>query len=145
MVSILVPAAVLDYFLSSRVIPHAATSAHFPPEQTTMVAGSWSMTAAMAREFQREYCIRHYMDENRRDDMLKVVFRAPGTRISYDFFIYKEGDIVSNDIQAMGSYEGGLLEEMKRGMPSKYFDVVREKVYFIDTGGNIGTHTLGRP
>jgi len=51
----LVPEAVLNSFLSSHMIPHAATSAHFPPEQTTRVAGSWSMTAAMAREFQREY------------------------------------------------------------------------------------------
>lgn len=109
-----------------------------------MVGGSWGMATAMAREFQREYCIRQYVDEGRRDDMLKVTFQAPGTHISYDFFTYREGDRVSNNIQAMGSYESGLLEEMKRGMEkaSEYLDVAPENLYFIDIGGNIGTHTL---
>jgi hypothetical protein len=59
LVSILVPAAVFYYFMSLHVnIPPMqqfvdVSSAHFSPEDTLMVAGSWGMTAAIAREFQR--------------------------------------------------------------------------------------------
>ena len=98
----------------------------------------------MAQEIQRDYCIRRYTGHAPREDMVKVTFQAPDAKAGYDFFVYKAGDDVSAFIRQDGSYEGDLLMELKHGMEkaSEMFGVAQPDVFFMDIGGNIGTHTV---
>ena len=108
------------------------------------VSTSWDANVALQRDKQRDYCIRHYTGHAPRKEVVKVPFRKPDTNEVYDVFVYKEGDIVSQDIIASGSYEPGLLKELGAAMhkASKHLGVEKQDLYFMDIGGNIGTHTL---
>ena len=107
-------------------------------------AEDWNMATGVAREIQRDYCIRRYTGDPPRDDILKVNFHAPASEVGYDFFIYKEGDDVSHFIRNTVSYEGALLAELQLGMEkaSEYLNIAHKNLYFMDIGGNIGTHTV---
>ena len=71
-------------------------------------------------------------------------FRKPETNEVYDLFVYKEGDIVSQDIISSGSYEPHLLKELSAAMrkAGEHLGVEKQDLHFMDIGGNIGTHTL---
>lgn len=124
-----------EWFVAPRGF-HAADSS--PP------SSSWDATLALQREKQRDYCVRQYTGHAPREDIFKVVFQQPSTNEGYDFFVYKEGDIVSQDIITSGSYEPQLLLELGVAMQKAalYYGKGKQELYFLDIGGNIGTHTM---
>jgi len=76
----------------------------------------------------------------------KVQFLKPGAdgKETYDFYLYKDGDIVSTDIQNSGSYEPQLMLELAAAMDqaAKLLNQEKPHLQFWDIGANLGTHIL---
>lgn len=63
---------------------------------------------------------------------------------SFEMFVYKEKDIVSEDIIKMGEHEGTDTNNILNALfyYSKKLKIKREDIYIIDVGANIGWYTF---
>lgn len=110
------------------------------------IHSAWQHRLIVQRDIQKEFCRKHGMNAEHSDGVAKVKFIKPGTdgAETYDFFVYKDGDIVSTDILNSGSYEPELMLELAAAMDKAATLMNMEKKYlqFWDVGANLGTHII---
>lgn len=105
----------------------------------------WDLTAAVQKQAQSNYCVRHFTGRPPRPDVVNARLHLPAAGAAqYPFFVYEAGDYVSGSIRGSGHWEpeiaAALVEALTRVAEAK--GLPREQVHLLDVGGNVGSHTV---
>lgn len=93
---------------------------------------------------QNYFCInQNYFYNINFENKIKLT-KANFMNNSFDMFVYKEKDIVSEDIIKMGEHEGIDTNNILNALfyYSKKLKIKKEDIYILDVGANIGWYTF---
>ena len=96
------------------------------------------------RQKQINFCNNMSKFENLDFENKIKISNANFNNISYNIFIYKEKDIVSNDISKKHQYENRETYNILDGLNfySKKNNLINQNIHIIDVGGNVGWYTI---
>lgn len=110
---------------------------------STQECVEWSLLKLTQNQMQHDYCVRRFTGDAPAPDLFKAQLLGPDQQ-HMDFVVYNGDDIVSNSIRGTASWEFHLSSALVTALTNvaETLGLPRDRVHFLDIGGNVGVHTV---